>query len=156
MNTTSKRCTCRVDFLNSNEAAHYRLIELSYDATLSHLHEAIYQSFGLPEGAFAIFHQSNEKGELGQAIPLTSMEPDGFSAEDYRIQDLLTAQHPYLAYIWDPLRNLQFFIQLQSVLVSNEREGVWVIQEVGPAIDVAQYTPPIGLDPEDEELLKGL
>ncbi len=152
----SKRCTCRVDFLTSDVNPHYRIIELPYDAALGHLHEAIYQAFGLPDGAFSVFHQTNERGELGQAIPLAAMDPEGISADDFRIKDLLTPEHPYLAYIWDPLRNLQFFIQLQAIKDEADRQGVWVIEEQGPAIDLSKYTPKTGLSPEDEDLLKGL
>ncbi len=149
-----RSCICRVDFLNS-EGEHYRVLSLPYDSPLPHLHAAIVQAFGLPEGGFAVMHQSNEKGELGHPIPLAAMEEGGVSAEDFRIRDLLTPRHPYLAYIWDPFRNLQFFVQLLEVKPS-EKEGVWLLEEAGPAIDMEKYTPRTKLNPEDEDLLRSL
>ncbi|GEM_PF-6738084 len=151
----NQRCICRVDFLDSAIDPHYRVVELPYDVTLPVLHQAVVQAFGLPEGGFATFYQANEKGELGTAIPLAAMDKGGMSAEDFRIQDLLSPEHPYMGYIWDPLRNLQFFVQLVKVAPS-DREGVWVVEEAGPSIDVAQYTPKTGLSPEDEDLLRDL
>lgn len=112
----------------SNEADDFvREIKISADDTFYNLHKAILSSCDYKDNQFTSFFICNESWEQEQEILLEDMgtsraDEDVYLMEDTRLSDLIEEERQRLVYVFDPLTERMFFIELTEITFGQSQE----------------------------------
>ena len=105
----------------SDEVVHFlREIKINSDDTFLSLHKAILASVGYPDDQMTSFFICNEDWEKECEITLEDMggssDVDNYVMEDTRLEELIDEEKQRMLYVFDPLSDRVFFIELSEII----------------------------------------
>ena len=104
-----------------------REIKIDSDASFYDLHEAILKSTGYKDDQMTSFFICDDYWEKETEITLEDMgqgssEEDTFVMKDTRLSELLEDEKQKLIYVFDPLAERVFFIELSEIITGKDLE----------------------------------
>lgn len=160
--------TYRFIIISSESEDFMREIEIDSNAKFLELHEAIQETCGYEPGQVTSFVMCRKGWERGEEVALEDMgfesSKDSYVMAKTRLKDLLTKEKQHMLYVFDPLSERAFFIELSEIIPSEEKKiKTKVTREQGKA--PKQIAEPVfdenfedddlfgdGIDDEDIEL----
>ncbi|MBP5323151.1 MAG: hypothetical protein J6Y84_05080 [Bacteroidaceae bacterium] len=105
----------------SDEVDHFlREIKINSDASFLDFHKAILESVGYPDDQMTSFFICNEDWEKETEITRedmgTSSDVDNYVMEDTALDELIEEEKQRLLYVFDPLAERVFFIELSEII----------------------------------------
>lgn len=101
-----------------------REIQIDSDATFLDFHRAILKSVGFADNQMTSFFICDSNWEKGQEITLEAMDcgsdEDNYVMESTRISELVEDEKQKLIYIFDPLTERCFFIELTKIIFGKD------------------------------------
>lgn len=101
-----------------------REIKIDSDATFLDLHKAILDSCGYKDDQMTSFFICDEDWEKEKEVTLedmgTSSDEDSWIMKDTRLSDLLEDEKQRLLYVFDPLTDRVFFIELTEIITGKD------------------------------------
>lgn len=124
--------------LLSDEVDNFRRdIEIDSDATFIELNNAILESVGYPDDQMTSFFICNEKWIKEVEITREDMggmsEEDNYVMSDTVIGDLVEEEKQKLMYVFDPLGDRVFYIELSKIEFGKDIDKAICIKSVGDA-----------------------
>lgn len=114
-----------------------REIQIDSEATFLDFHKAILASVGFPDDQMTSFFICNEDWEKETEITLEDMggssDEDNWVMEDTVISELVEDEHQHLLYVFDPLADRVFFIELSEIITGKNLTEPVCTKKVGPA-----------------------
>ena len=112
--------TYRFTMISSEADDFVRELRIDADDTFYSLHRAILSSCGYADNQFTSFRLCNENWEEEQEVLLEDMgtsrsDEDVYLMRDTRLSDLLEEERQRLVYVFDPLAERMFFIELTEI-----------------------------------------
>lgn len=113
--------------LISDEADDFlREIQIDPDATFFDLHEAILKSCGYTNDQMTSFFICDDSWEKEQEITLEEMDSssdeDSYIMRETRLSELVEDEKQRLLYVFDPLTERLFFIELSEIITGKDIE----------------------------------
>ena len=107
----------------------FREIKIDSDASFYDLHEAILKSVGYKDDQMTSFFICDDDWEKETEVTLEDMgggssEEDTYVMRDTRLSELLEDEKQKLLYVFDPLAERVFFIELSEILTGKAFEKV--------------------------------
>ncbi|MDR2472450.1 MAG: plasmid pRiA4b ORF-3 family protein [Tannerella sp.] len=111
--------------LLSDEADNFqREIQINSDATFLDFHNVILKATGYDEKSFYSFFicgdEWNKHTEITQIEMDTSSEEDSFVMDDTRIEELVEDERQKLLYVFDPMTERAFYIELREIITGKD------------------------------------
>ena len=101
-----------------------RVFEADSEATFLDLHHAILNSAGYPDDQMTSFFICDEDWEKEQEITLEDMggssEEDSYIMRETRLSELLEDEKQKMLYVFDPLTERVFFIELSEIIYGKD------------------------------------
>lgn len=101
-----------------------REIQIDSDASFLDLHQAILQSVGYADNQMTSFFICEDNWEKRQEITLEEMDSasdeDNYVMEDTRLSELIEDEKQKLIYVFDPLTERSFFIELCKIILGKD------------------------------------
>ncbi|MBR3883309.1 MAG: hypothetical protein IKJ31_00905 [Bacteroidaceae bacterium] len=124
--------------LLSDEVEDFRRdIEIDSDATFIELHKAILESVNYPDDQMTSFFICNEKWIKEVEITLEDMgsrsDEDNYVMEETVIGDLIEEEKQRLMYVFDPLGDRVFFMELSKIEFGKDLEAPRCVKSIGDA-----------------------
>lgn len=122
----------------SDEVDNFRReIQIDPEATFLELHKAILESVGYPNDQMTSFFICDDNWEKETEITLedmgTSSDMDSWIMEETPLNELLEDEKQHMLYIFDPLADRAFFIELTEIITGKELEGAVCTKSTGKA-----------------------
>ncbi|KAA6301180.1 MAG: hypothetical protein EZS26_002634 [Candidatus Ordinivivax streblomastigis] len=122
----------------SDEVDNFRRdITIDSEATFFQLHEAILDSAGYIRDQITSFFICDEDWVKGTEITLIDMESgseeDIYIMESCRLSELLDEERQKLLYVFEPLTERCFFIELREIITGKSQDTPQVVKSVGQA-----------------------
>ena len=123
----------------SDEADDFlREIKIDSDASFYDLHEAIIKSTGYKDDQMTSFFTCDDDWEKETEITLENMgqsssEEDTFVMKDTRLSELLEDEKQKLLYVFDPLAERVFFIELSEIITGTDLDKAVCTRKIGEA-----------------------
>jgi len=120
----------------SDEADNFkREIQISSQATFLDFHHVILKTTGYdPNQLYSFFvcgDDWSKQTEVTQIEMDTSSEVDNYIMEDTCLEDLITDEHQKLLYVFDPLSERVFFIELGEIITGKNLKNPVCSRTVG-------------------------
>lgn len=124
--------------LLSDEVDNFRRdIEIDSEATFHELHTAILESVGYPDDQMTSFFICNNKWIKEIEITLEDMgsrsDEDNYVMASTVIGDLVEEEKQHLVYVFDPLGDRMFFMELSKIEFGKDLEEARCVKSVGNA-----------------------
>lgn len=124
--------------LISDEADHFlREIQIDSEATFLDFHKAILSSVGYPDDQMTSFFICNDSWEKETEITLEDMgrssDEDNWVMADTVISELVEDEKQRLIYVFDPLAERVFFIELSEIITGKQLKAPVCTKKVGDA-----------------------
>ena len=114
-----------------------REIPINSDATFLDLHNAILKSVGYPNDQMTSFFICDDNWEKETEITLedmgTSSDMDSWIMEETPLNELLEDEKQHLLYIFDPLADRAFFMELSEIITGKSLDEAVCTKTVGEA-----------------------
>ena len=122
----------------SDEVDNFRReIQINSDATFLDLHNAILKSVGYPNDQMTSFFICDDNWEKETEITLedmgTSSDMDSWIMEETPLNELLEDEKQHLLYIFDPLADRAFFMELSEIITGKSLDEAVCTKTVGEA-----------------------
>ncbi|GHT77718.1 hypothetical protein AGMMS50262_19470 [Bacteroidia bacterium] len=122
--------------LVSEEVGNFRRdIIIDADATFYDLHEAILSSVGYAKDQMTSFFICDDDWVKGTEITLMDMgsgaDEDVYVMDGSRLRDLLEEEHQKLIYVFEPLTERCFFMELKEIIPVKNQEKAEVVKSTG-------------------------
>lgn len=123
----------------SNEVEDFvREIKINADDTFYHLHKIILSSCGYQDDQLTSFFICNEEWEQEQEILLEDMgtsrsDEDVYLMKETRLSDLIEEEKQRVVYIFDPLTERMFFMELTAISFGESLEQPICSRQYGEA-----------------------
>ena len=122
----------------SDEVDNFRReIQIDSDATFLDFHNAILKSAGYPNDQMTSFFICDDNWEQETEITLedmgTSSEMDSWIMEETPLSELLEDEKQHLLYIFDPLADRAFFIELSEIITGKSLDEAVCTKSIGEA-----------------------
>ena len=122
----------------SDEADDFiREIQIDSDATFFELHEAILKAAGYKDDQMTSFFTCDEDWEKEQEITLEDMgsssDEDSYIMRETRLSELLEDKKQKMLYVFDPLAERVFFIELSEIITGKDLEKAKCTRKEGQA-----------------------
>ena len=122
----------------SDEADDFlREIQIDSDATFFDLHSAILQSTGYNAEQMTSFFTCDDDWEKEQEITLEEMDSssdeDSYVMRETRLGELLEDEKQKMIYVFDPLAERVFFIELSEIIIGKELKEAACTRKEGKA-----------------------
>jgi len=113
----------------------YREIQASPEATFLDFHKAILGTTGYPDDQMTSFFICEDNWEKRVEVTLedmtTSYEEDSWVMATTRLSDLVEDEGQHLIYVFDPLTDRCFFIELKEIITGKNMKGLAVTRQGG-------------------------
>ena len=124
--------------LISDEVDHFlREIQIDAEATFQDFHQAILSSVGYPDDQMTSFFICNESWEKETEITLEDMgfdsDEDSWVMKDTVLSELIEDEKQRLIYVFDPLAERVFFIELSEIITGKQLKAPVCTKKVGDA-----------------------
>jgi len=124
--------------LVSDEVDSFRRdITIDSDATFFELHEAILDSVGYTKDQITSFFICDEDWSKRTEITLIDMqsssEEDIYIMEESRLSELLDEEKQKMIYVFEPLMERCFFMELREIIPGKDQEQPQVVKSLGNA-----------------------
>ena len=114
-----------------------REIQINSDATFLDLHNAILKSVGYPNDQMTSFFICDDNWEKETEITLedmgTSSDMDSWIMEETPLNELLEDEKQHLLYIFDPLADRAFFMELSEIITGKSLDEAVCTKTMGEA-----------------------
>lgn len=114
-----------------------REIQIDSDATFLDFHHAILESVGFPNDQMTSFFICDNNWEKETEITLedmeTSSDTDSWIMEETPLNELLEDEKQHLLYIFDPLADRAFFIELSEIITGKSLASAICSKQTGEA-----------------------
>lgn len=122
----------------SDEVDNFRReIQIDSDATFLDFHNAILESAGYPNDQMTSFFICDDNWEKETEITLedmgTSSDMDSWIMEETPLSELLEDEKQHLLYIFDPLADRAFFIELSEIITGKSLDEAVCTKSMGDA-----------------------
>lgn len=122
----------------SDEVDNFRReIQIDPEATFLDFHNAILKSVGYPNDQMTSFFVCDENWEKETEITLedmgTSSDVDSWIMEDTPLNELLEEEKQHMLYIFDPLADRAFFIELTEIITGKDLDEPVCTKKTGDA-----------------------
>ena len=122
----------------SDEVDNFRReIQIDSDATFLDFHNAILESAGYPNDQMTSFFICDDNWEKETEITLedmgTSSDMDSWIMEETPLSELLEDEKQHLLYIFDPLADRAFFIELSEIITGKSLDKAVCTKSMGDA-----------------------
>ena len=122
----------------SDEVDNFRReIQIDSEATFLDLHRAILKSAGYPDDQMTSFFICDDNWEKETEVTLedmgTSSEVDNWIMEETPLNELLEEEKQHLLYIFDPLADRAFFIELTEIITGKDLDEAVCTKQTGEA-----------------------
>lgn len=122
----------------SDEVDNFRReIQIDSDATFLELHNAILKSAGYPNDQMTSFFICDDNWEKETEITLedmgTSSDMDSWIMEETSLSELLEDEKQHLLYIFDPLADRAFFMELSEIITGKSLDEAVCTRSIGDA-----------------------
>lgn len=115
----------------------FREIKIDSEATFFDLHEAILHSAGYKDDQMTSFFTCSDDWEKEKEITLEDMgnspEEDSWIMRETTLNELLEDEKQKLIYVFDPLTERVFFIELTEIITGQELQAAVVSKKQGEA-----------------------
>ena len=116
----------------------FREIKIDSDASFYDLHEAILKSVGYKDDQMTSFFICDDDWEKETEVTLEDMgggssEEDTYVMRDTRLSELLEAEKQKLFYVFDPLGERLFFIELSEIITGKDLDKAVCSRKEGEA-----------------------
>ncbi|MDR0413222.1 MAG: plasmid pRiA4b ORF-3 family protein [Dysgonamonadaceae bacterium] len=120
----------------SDEVDNFRRdIKIDSDATFLELHEAILDSVGYTKDQITSFFICDDEWSKGTEITLIDMESssdeDIYVMESSRLSELLDEERQKLIYVFEPLTDRCFFIELREIIPGQRQAAPETVKAAG-------------------------
>jgi len=115
-----------------------REINIDSEATFYDFHKAILKSVGYKDDQMTSFFLCDDGWEKEQEITLEDMGNGGYDEDSYvmrdtKISDLVEDEKQRLLYVFDPLAERVFFIELSEIVTGKDLKEPKCTRKVGDA-----------------------
>lgn len=115
-----------------------REIQIDSEASFYDLHEAIIKSVGYTDDQMTSFFTCDDDWEKEKEVTLEDMgndsyEEDSYVMKDTRLSDLLEDEKQKLIYVFDPLAERVFFIELSEIITGKDLNQAKCTRKEGDA-----------------------
>ena len=114
-----------------------REIKIDSEATFFDLHEAILKAAGYKDDQMTSFFICDDDWEKDQEITLEDMgsssEEDSYIMRETRLSDLVEDEKQKLLYVFDPLAERVFFIELSEIITGKDLDKAVCSRKAGEA-----------------------
>lgn len=122
----------------SDEVDNFRReIQIDSDATFLDFHNAILKSVGYPNDQMTSFFICDDNWEKETEVTLedmgTSSDIDSWIMEETPLSELLEDEKQHLLYIFDPLADRAFFIELTEIITGKSFNEAVCTKQIGEA-----------------------
>lgn len=122
--------------LLSDEAENFRRdIEIDSDATFHDLHKAILASVNYPDDQMTSFFTCNDNWIKETEITLEDMgsrsDEDNYVMSETQLSELVTEEKQHLMYVFDPLGDRVFFIELSKIEYGKDIDEARCVKALG-------------------------
>ena len=122
----------------SDEVDNFRReIQIDSDATFLDFHNAILKSVGYPNDQMTSFFICDDKWEKETEVTLedmgTSSDMDSWIMEETPLSELLEDEKQHMLYIFDPLADRAFFIELTEIITGKDLDEAICTKSTGDA-----------------------
>jgi len=122
----------------SDEVDNFRReIQIDSDATFLDFHNAILASVGYPNDQMTSFFICDDNWEKETEVTLedmgTSSDVDSWVMEDTSLSELLEEEKQHLLYVFDPLADRVFFIELTEIITGKSLDEAVCTKQNGEA-----------------------
>lgn len=122
----------------SDEVDNFRReIQIDSDATFLDFHNAILKSVGYPNDQMTSFFVCDDNWEKETEVTLedmgTSSDEDSWIMEETPLNELLEEEKQHLLYIFDPLADRAFFIELTEIITGKDLDEAICTKQTGDA-----------------------
>ena len=122
----------------SDEVDNFRReIQIDYDATFHDFHNAILKSVGYPNDQMTSFFICDDNWEKETEVTLedmgTTSDMDSWIMEETPLSELLEDEKQHLLYIFDPLADRAFFIELTEIITGRDLHEAVCTKQTGDA-----------------------
>ena len=122
----------------SDEVDNFRReIQIDSDATFLDFHNAILKSVGYPNDQMTSFFICDDNWEKETEVTLedmgTSSDMDNWIMEETPLSELLEDEKQHLLYIFDPLADRAFFIELTEIITGKDLDEPICTKQTGDA-----------------------
>ena len=122
----------------SDEVDNFRReIQIDSDATFLDLHNAILKSANYPDDQMTSFFICDDNWEKETEITLedmgTSSDMDSWVMEETPLNELLEDEKQHLLYIFDPLADRAFFMELSEIITGKSLSAAECTKSIGDA-----------------------
>lgn len=122
----------------SDEVDNFRReIQIDSDATFLDFHNAILKSVGYPNDQMTSFFICDDNWEKETEVTLedmgTSSDMDSWIMEETPLSELLEDEKQHLLYIFDPLADRAFFIELTEIITGKDLDEPICTKQTGDA-----------------------
>ena len=107
-----------------------REIKIDSEATFFDLHEAILKAAGYKDDQMTSFFICDDDWEKEKEITL---EEDGYIMRETRLSDLVEDEKQKLLYVFDPLAERVFFIELSEIITGKDLDKAVCSRKAGEA-----------------------
>lgn len=116
----------------------YREIDIDAEATFLDLHKAILSSVKYTDDQLTSFFTCDEDWEKETEITLEDMgnsssDEDIYLMAETRLNELLEDEKQKLIYVFDPLTERVFFMELSSIITGKSLEKPQLVKSIGEA-----------------------
>ena len=122
----------------SDEVDNFRReIQIDSDATFLDFHNAILKSVGYPNDQMTSFFICDDNWEKETEVTLedmgTSSDMDSWIMEETPLSELLEDEKQHMLYIFDPLADRAFFIELTEIITGKDLDEAICTKQTGDA-----------------------
>ena len=114
-----------------------REIQIDSDATFLDFHNAILKSAGYPNDQMTSFFICDDNWEKETEVTLedmgTSSDMDSWVMEETPLNELLEDEKQHLLYIFDPLADRAFFMELSEIITGKSLSAAECTKSIGDA-----------------------
>ena len=114
-----------------------REIKIDSEATFHDFHEAILKAAGYKNDQLTSFFICDDDWEKEQEITLedmgTSSDEDSYIMKETKLSDLLEDEKQKLLYVFDPLSERVFFIELSEIITGKDLDNAICSRKAGEA-----------------------
>ena len=125
----------RFIMISNEEESFMREIQIDSEATFYDFHKTILSSCGYDESQMTLFTMCENGWEMGQQVTLeemdTNSDEDSYIMAETRLSDLLEDEKQHLIYIFDPLAERCFFIELSEIITGKSLKAPKVTRSEG-------------------------
>lgn len=114
-----------------------REVKIAPEATFHELHQTILESCGYADDQLTSFFICDENWEKETEITLEDMgsssEEDSYIMRETKLNELLEDEKQHLLYVFDPLADRVFFIELSEIITGKEQSNAVCSKKRGDA-----------------------